>query len=554
MGKASRRKRTAPPASASTSASASETGPASTKARAITVYASATIPIVFFLILKCYALHPQRGDEGIYFYQAWRLAHGAHLYRDLFFAHPPLHLLLPTLLIRLFGYSFFACKALPQLAGAAQGLFAFLLARKIFGGRIAPTVALIALLFAEDFLKSTSYFTGINLADALLWGGVLLLFSRRPLAAGICAGASVMTLLQTAPTVFVVALATFLFDRATFKRFAIGAGATIVAGHAIGLLYGGGAFFDQVYFYHLHKVGSDDGGKMLGFLFADNLFLLVGGCLALSLSVTTIEPNQGVRRFLRGLAVAVLLQIVAMATRVRAFPFYFQPIFVPCALALGWATSAGVARFRAATSWSARAPGAGLAALVLIFPSLFHGSIIGFVSPIRAEQLRTYTQRYTWADAPLLGPLNGAVHSLLFGDGNREADTYHLAATEYLWNHSRAFDAYPEIVNAVVNYCPENSTVFGDSTSLPLVALGAHRAITADYADTNVQRFLSGATTPADAIAELESKGPPTVILNAGNGGIFSLPEFQEYLRAHYRQVAQFHDSHGPGYTLHVRM
>jgi len=54
--------------------------------------------LFLFLLSKLYSLHPHRGDEGIYFYDALRLSQSARLYRDLFFTHPPLHLIIPTML------------------------------------------------------------------------------------------------------------------------------------------------------------------------------------------------------------------------------------------------------------------------------------------------------------------------------------------------------------------------------------------------------------------------------------------------------------------------
>ena len=514
----------------------------------------AVVLLALFLVLKCYALHPQRVDEGIYFYEAMRLAEGARLYKELFFAHPPFQLFLPALLTRLFGYYFLVQKALPQLAGAAQGALAFVIARRALKSDLAGIVAMVALLFAEDFLKATSYATGINMADALLFGALAVALYRRPLTAGLLAGAATMTLLQTAPTAFVLGASIFLYDRRSGKRFAIGCGAMILLAHIIGIAYGGGDFFAEVYFYHLHKTVSEGAGEqVLGFLFADDLALFCGGTLAFALAFTSLDNRLETRRFVRALAIAAALQTVAMATRPKVFPFYFQPVFLPLALALGWAVSVALSRLRAAASGQARAVAMSLALSVLVLPILLTAPLTALVSPTRARQRETYTQSYRWKDAPGLGSLNPVVRWLLWSGGERAAGSWHNPATEYLWNLSRDFDSYPAIVEAVKRASPEGGTLFGDSGSVPLVALGAGRRVTADFADTNVQRFASGTTPPSVAIAKLEAVGGPTLILNSNNAGLFSLPEFRVYLEEHYAPLQQFADGNGTRYTLYRR-
>src|SRR6185295_7264364 len=60
------------------------------------ISAGAGVPVfVLFLVLKLYALHPAAADENVYFYMSVRTAFdGLWPYRDYFFAHPPLHILI----------------------------------------------------------------------------------------------------------------------------------------------------------------------------------------------------------------------------------------------------------------------------------------------------------------------------------------------------------------------------------------------------------------------------------------------------------------------------
>jgi hypothetical protein len=430
-------------------------------------------------------------------------------------------------------------------------VLACLIARRAFASDVAGVVATVALLFAGDFLKSTCFATGINLADALVFAAVLAALHRRPLAAGILAGASVMTLVQSAPIALTLGVALFAVERRAAIRYAAALGATVALINIAGALYAGGAFFAQVYAYHLHKTGAEGAGaQQLGFLMADDLALFGGAAVGLVLAATRLDQRRERRRFVHALALAAFAQALAMATRPTVFPFYFQPMFLPLALALGYAVALGVERARAQAPRNARIAGAAIAAAAVLAPSLLAGPLTAIVSPKRAEQRATYAQRYPWKDAPLLGPLNGAVRALLWEGGEREPGSTHFGATEYLWNQSRGFDAYDAIVDEVRRSSGDSDTLFGDSASAPLVALGAGRRLAADFADTNVQRFTSGATTVDETLAAI---GEPRLVLASGSAGLFGLPEFQRWLAERYAAARGFADSDGNRYTLYRR-
>jgi hypothetical protein len=496
--------------------------------------------LVVFLVLRLYGLRPHRSDEVIYFYDALRMSEGAWLYRDLFFAHPPLHLLLPALLTALFGYSFTLLKLLPALAGAAQGVLAYAIGRRAFESGLAGAVAAIALLFQEDFLKSTTFLTGINQAGALWCGALLCVLLRRWLLAGALAGASCMTLLQTAPVCVALGALALLAGRRELLRFGAAFLAVVLAAHAVGVALGGGAFFDQVYLYHLNKLGPGGLG-VFRLLVTDNLTLVIAGTL--SLSLFWCEPDEPRRRILLFLAGAALVHWAAMVTRPNAFPFYFQPLLVLLALGVGWAASRLEKGGLTATA-------AGLAAVALVGPLLLRQPLTDLIAPRRGEQLRTYAQHYTWRDAPALGPLNGVVRALFWSD-DRVAGVWTSGVLEFLWMQSRAFDSVDQLVQEVVARSSPGDTLFGDSTSLPLVALGSGRRIALDFADTNTQRFESGATDPRQTVAALEA-APPRLVVSR-ESGCFTIAVLREWLDSHYRLVGTYRDLDGTSYSLHTR-
>jgi hypothetical protein len=355
-----------------------------------------------------------------------------------------------------------------------------------------------------------------------------------------------MTLLQTAAIALGLGAVALLAGRRELKRFAVAFVAVVAAVHLLGLLLGGGAFFDQVYLYHLNKVGQG-GAKMLSLVVADNLTLFVSGTVALALFFK--ERDVEARRLLVTLGALGLVQVSAMVTRPTVFPFYFQPVLVMLALALGWAVSRGVAgALRKESPPNARVLSGAAAAAAVLLPTLLHAPLLDVLSPTRAEQLKTYSQTYRWHDAKGLGPLNAVVHALLWRD-RREAGDWPLPPVDFLWNQSRAFESYDALVAQVEGRSAPGDTVFGDSTSLPLVALGAKRHIAMDFADTNVQRFRSGTTDAADAVSRLDA-APPKMVLVSEERGVYGIEAVRSWLASRYGPVASFSDPDGDRYTL----
>ncbi len=519
----------------------------------------------FFLVLKAFAVPPHPSDEGIYFYGAARIAGGAVPYRDFFFAHPPLHVLAPALLFKLAGgYSFAAAKAVPFAMATLQGICVWQCVRRLMCdpprwlGEACGIAAAAALLFSESFLKASSSATGINQAGGFLALSATLLVARRPAAAGAMAGCAVMTLLQAAPVTAVLAAVAGLRLgwRSAALRYVVGAGAIVLAFHALFLALAGKAFVDQVYFYHLAKVASPgEGARQLGFIVVDNWALFAAGGAA----IAALIAAGGLARAVGAWAVAAAaVQLVAMATRPRVFPFYFQPAFFPIALGLGCGLSVvirGVLRWKSDYSPTlSRANALGIAGVGLALVTFLERPLAAVVSPRRAEQRETYSQTYTWMDAPGIGPLNGLVRAVFWRDGTRRTDHDYGAITQYLWQRSRWLDTHRALVHAVelLAATTPGATLFGDSTTAPLVALDAGLRVTGDFVDTNKERFRSGVAHLSEVAALLD--GHPTAILMLSpRDGIGSLPEMQAYVDRHYTVAARFESRIGHTHVLYRR-
>jgi hypothetical protein len=165
----------------------------------------------------------------------------------------------------------------------------------------------------------------------------------------------------------------------------------------------------------------------------------------------------------------------------------------------------------------------------------------------RGDVLRTYT----WKQSPLPPRLNSVVKSIFWRD-ERLAGGWHLTVTRYLWHESRHFQAPTHLAGRVGDLVAARGTLFGDSISIPLIALLSGRRIALDHADTNSMRYRSGITPAIDAIQTLE-KEPPSAIIAAPRRGFFLVPAMREWVLSRYRLAETFDDPiYGP-YHLYLR-
>lgn len=516
--------------------------------------------LVLFFALRAFALLPHPADEGIYFYGALRWSQGLWPYRDFFFAHPPLHLLPNAALFKLFGFSLGVAKMLTFLSASFVGVAAYAVTIRLAPTtnrtirQVAALMAATAVLFAESLLKAASTDTGICQASACVALAAVLLCWSRPMAAGAAAAAAPLTLLQAGPAAAVVVAASLLLGKRTASRCFAAAVGVFASVHAVFWVIGGRAFWQQVYGFHLDKVGAEgEGLAQLGFVVFDNWTLFV---LAATGALALAWGDRKARVLAALAAAAAALTLVAMATRPRVFPFYFQPAFFPLSLLVGW----GFAQLldRAALWWAGRrqrwqptlALGVPVMFLALVAGPLAN-TLAAAVSPRRAEQLRTYAQTYSWVDAPGLGAVNALIKALFWQDGVRVVNEDANAITQYLWQRSRWLNTAPAMVDAVRAQAAHLSqpSLFGDSTVAPLVALQAGLPVTSDLVDTNLQRIRTGNLQLSEVVSMLDTS-PQALLLLGQSGGIGTLPELRAYVAAHYTLVNNFISAHGYQYGL----
>ncbi len=214
------------------------------------------VALALYGLLKTHGMGPSNTDENIYFYMAADLAHGRWPYVDYFFAHPPLHVLVPGLFFSIFGYSLALAKLFSAVAGGVAGWAVWSIGRRHFG-RLEGLVGMVAFLFAAEVLKATTNMTGVNLTTMWMMLGLRAWLRGRGLTAGLLLAAAATTGFYAMAAVM-AALALGIFrDRRFFLRLALGFAGLFGFINLAFYAAAGDAFVQGVYTYHGLKAFQD---------------------------------------------------------------------------------------------------------------------------------------------------------------------------------------------------------------------------------------------------------------------------------------------------------
>jgi hypothetical protein len=485
-----------------------------------------------YLLLKVAGLHPSGTDDNIYFYLAVRTGQGAVPYRDFFFAHPPVHLLVPALVFRLTGFSIGVAKAIPALAQAAAGLCLYLALRRASRGLALAVVALH--LTAYQVLMGSTDMNGENLMTAFLAGALLAAVRGRLALAGVLAALGLGSGLYAFAGVLTLAVAAGAAGRRARRRFGAGFGAAFGGLLLVFGLAGGRAFFDGVFAYHLAKpvkgerlpvfasanparilaalarnladyLGSAELKKSLFFHPAEHLAALLGGGLIAGGAIQArvagraaaaralLSPRDLLAGTPEGFAklglLGTALFLVQWAGLSEVYDFYAVPMLAFTALPAGYALWRAFRLARDAAGWSdLRVPALVTALFALHLPAA--DALNRSLWPDEQRDAGA-TVRYEWRDPTALAGLARVTRALFFADERHKGEAT-PPYRHYLWNKLLAFSSVEEIAAHVRAHTAPDETLTGASTLAPLVALYAGRRLAGDEADTNNKRFAAG--------------------------------------------------------------
>jgi hypothetical protein len=239
------------------------------------------------------------------------------------------------------------------------------------------------------------------------------------------------------------------------------------------------------------------------------------------------------------------------------FPFYFVIAFVTAALLAGYAYGA---MLRAA--WlclsamlqKERVAGFAVALSVLVAcagaAELWSRSDVARRSEI-PDALVGAVIPHEWREAPRMGYINAVLRAALWEDEG-VLGTHYSSLTHYLWHESEVFQAPVHAARYVRAHTPPGASLFGDSETVPLVALMTERRVCMDEADTNAMRFESGITDARGFIERME-KAPPTVVLAGRDRGFVITSEFSDWLARQYDLVQTIDDPDHGEFDLYRR-
>jgi hypothetical protein len=485
--------------------------------------AETAIVVVIALVWWLVEIHGFRNaadDQYIYFYAARRWSEGAWPYRDFFFSHPPLHLAVPALLFKLFGFHLALAKLVAPVAVFAAALILWRGARRHFGRR-AGLITFGMFLFSVGVLRAGSTFTGVELTTLFLCAGLIAALDRRALAAGIWFGLAASTgVYGLAGFATFVVLAAFAPARESGRirrdalQMALGFAAAFLAINLLFWAIAGARYLDGVYRYHFLKPGKNaeqlplsSGPQAIVY----NLFVLLGGrdlrghlalhaawyVAALAAPVLAIAtrklswrprswwPTKPGEPFAPGAALLLALSLLGLWAELGSFQeryeFYFTLTLPFLALLAGFALD----RLLARPVWAA-------ALLALSVPVTGWALRSAFQQEQGGERIT-----YDWRASSLL-PSLGEVSHALFWHGERQRGDAGSPVAHYLWSEQRTVETAPEIAEYIAANTTADDTLTGASDLTPLLALLSHRRLAGDQIDTNGKVFATGVVNERD--------------------------------------------------------
>ncbi len=480
--------------------------------------------LALYTLVKLFALRPAIGDENIYFYQAWRMTEGLMPYRDFVSAHPPMHLYLLGTVAAITKANFFALKTVPMLCTLGSGLCLLELCRTARLRTILPnrgwSIVLLALfLLSFDTLRISSRSTGASEATFFIALGFLCQMRSRPFLAGICYGSAAATAFYVAP-VLACLLAFGLAELHASNRcadflklMACLAGAWVVI-HLPSWLIAPRAWLEQAVLFHFKKppIGPD-------FTYTFTRFLASEGAQAAACTFATalLLFDKARRRYAWVVAAALAVLPLGLAMR-RVYIYYWFPAFPFFAIGTVIFLRQCWELFRVKP-----APAVALAtACFVVQPATYIILARAFPEPEPG-------QAAPFKPTPVVRLVNPAVRQLL---SIRAPRWLPLPGVIRALQHENRYwwDMRPA-VKAIQQTLQPAETLFGDSTTTPLLALLSRRRIAGELADTNTMQYRTGLRSlGADLQKALADNA--RLFVAQPRRGIYLLPEYREFIHS----------------------
>ena len=435
------------------------------------------IVALIFILIEAKGLNQVGpGDENVYFYMAKAVSEGQMPYQDFFYAHPPLHIFILSLLIKMFGVNFFILKSVGLLFVLIASFFLYKLSLGLFQNKFndknADSISVISvILFLSAFttLFTATSSVGIELSAMLMMISFYFAFIKKYFTSGIFAGLA--GLARFYALVPLLALFAFIFikklQEKRIKDFLILSSGFLMSFGIVMILLAalyGHNFIDDTIKYHFLKPKLP-GQKLTVF---ENAIRENWVIFAAFLSVLFAQNKKKLQLFLLVIS-CYFLFLLALNF---AAEFYFTIIFPFLALV-------GAC------------------------------SLINIITRIKLKHLR-----YILATMLILVFL-----------WNTTADVMFLEKIGFL-----PFSPLNPMISKLSATSPD-SKIFGDASIAPLVALKTNRSLALNYIDTNEMTFTSGLTNFYFFADKLDETNLSYIIFRK-NSGLHQITQFKQYAQS----------------------
>ncbi|HLC61104.1 MAG TPA: hypothetical protein VJJ52_06785 [Candidatus Nanoarchaeia archaeon] len=444
------------------------------------------VALVFIIIEAKGLTQVGPGDENVYFYMAKAMSEGQMPYRDFFYAHPPLHIFLLSVLINIFGINFFILKFAALAFLLTASFFLYKLSLELFQNKfndksanLISMISVIIFLYSFTTLFTATFSVGIELSVMLMMVSFYLTFSKEYFVGGIFAGLAGLTRFYALVPLLV--LFAFIFvkklQEKRVKDFLIlSSGFLMIFGIVMILLTAlyGHNFTDSVIKYHFLKPKLP-GQKLAVFenVIKENWIIFTVFLLILF--------AQNKKRLQLPLFV-VFFYFLFLLTLNFAADFYF----------------------------------------IIVFPFM---ALVGAYSLTNVlTRLNIKYLRYALVTMLILVFL-----------WNTAADVMFLEKIGFL-----EFSPLQKMV-AKVSATSSNMQIFGDASIAPLLSLMSNRSLALNYIDTNEMTFTSGLTNFylfTDTLDEINL----SYIIFRKNSGLHQISQFKQYAQSRCKLEESYTD------------
>jgi hypothetical protein len=213
-------------------------------------YLKIILPFLIFLIFRSIFFTPIISDETIYINMAKALGEGLLPYKDFFFAHPILQLLLLYPITQ--TNNFFIVKIFVSIIGLASIFFTYLIAKKIFDEKSAY-ISVLFTLFFPGFIIFGNLAMGTFEAVLFLLLSFYFLLRGKVFLSSIFLSLSIFTRYLVLLFLPFIIFYTFKFYKKQFKKSLIFLVLNLTFLSAIFLLIFGFNFIKDTVFYHFES-------------------------------------------------------------------------------------------------------------------------------------------------------------------------------------------------------------------------------------------------------------------------------------------------------------